>query len=44
MDHNKKDRKDTGLKGVEWIHLAQDRTSGCSYKHGNDASGSVKDG
>jgi hypothetical protein len=32
--------KETGWKGVDWIDLAQDRTSDGCCKHGNGTSGS----
>jgi len=31
-------------QGVDWIHLAQDRIQWRAYEHGNEHSGSIKDG
>jgi hypothetical protein len=41
-DNIKMDLRDVGWGGMDWIDLAQDRTSGESYEHGNELSGSIK--
>jgi len=37
------DLKETGLEGMEWIHLAQDTDKWLGYcKHGNELPGSTQ--
>jgi hypothetical protein len=36
------DLRETGWEGVDWIHQAEDRTSGWLSEHGNEPSGSIK--
>jgi hypothetical protein len=38
------DHVETGLKDVDWIHLAQDRPTTGSCEHGNEHSSSMKGG
>jgi len=38
------DPKQIGWKGVDWIQLAQDKTSLGYYEHSNEPSGSIKGG
>jgi hypothetical protein len=35
---------EVGWEGVDWIHLAQDRDQWQAHVHGNEPSGSIKDG
>jgi hypothetical protein len=34
--------REIGIDGANWIRLAQDRSSGGLYEHGNETSGSIK--
>jgi hypothetical protein len=38
------DLREIRLKGMDWIHLARDRTIGGFFKHGNKSSGYITDG
>jgi hypothetical protein len=38
------DLTDIGWEGVNWIHLAQDKTRVGSYEHGDEPSAYIKDG
>jgi hypothetical protein len=37
-------KREIGWEGVDWMHLAQVSTTGNSCEHGNEPSGSIKDG